>query len=65
MGKMKTHKGAKKRFKKTGKGKFKRKKGFKNHLNTKKTSSRKNKLGKDAVVHEDDQKRVEELLPYE
>ncbi|GAB6138258.1 50S ribosomal protein L35 [Halanaerobaculum tunisiense] len=65
MGKMKTHKGSKKRFKKTGKGKFKRKKGFKNHLNTKKTSNRKRKLSKDATVEKCDEKRLEKLLPYE
>ncbi|AGB41980.1 ribosomal protein L35 [Halobacteroides halobius DSM 5150] len=65
MGKMKSHKGSKKRFKKTGKGKFKRKKGFKNHLNTKKSANRKRKLNKDATVKKCDQKRLEKLLPYE
>ena len=65
MGKMKTHKGTKKRFKKTSKGKFKRKKAFKSHLLTKKSGNKKRKLRKNGLVHKNDQKRVEEALPYE
>ncbi|MCK8828077.1 50S ribosomal protein L35 [Natroniella acetigena] len=65
MGKMKTHKGMKKRVKKTGSGKFKRKKAYRNHLMTKKSGNRKRKLNKDALVDEGNQKRVEKLLPYE
>ncbi|MCK8817114.1 50S ribosomal protein L35 [Natroniella sulfidigena] len=65
MGKMKTHKGMKKRVKKTGKGKFKRKKAYKGHLMTKKSGNRKRKLSKDALVDKGNQKRVEKLLPYE
>ena len=44
MPKMKTHKGAKKRFKVTGTGKVKRQKAFKSHILTKKTSKRKRHL---------------------
>ena len=44
MPKMKTHKGAKKRFKITGSGKVKRMKAFKSHILTKKTSKRKRRL---------------------
>lgn len=62
---MKTHKGAKKRFKKTAKGKYKRKKAYKNHLLTKKSGNKKRKLRKDAVVSKADQKKLDELLPYE
>ena len=43
MPKMKTHKGATKRFKMTGTGKVKRMKAFKSHILTKKTSKRKRK----------------------
>ena len=42
--KMKTHKGAKKRFKITGTGKVRRYKAFKSHILTKKTSKRKRRL---------------------
>ena len=44
MPKMKTHKGAKKRFKVTGSGKVTRCKAFKSHILTKKTSKRKRRL---------------------
>ena len=44
MPKMKTHKGATKRFKTTGSGKVKRFKAFKSHILTKKTSKRKRRL---------------------
>jgi large subunit ribosomal protein L35 len=44
MPKMKTHKGAKKRFKITGSGKVKRMRAFKSHILTKKSPKRKRKL---------------------
>lgn len=62
MSKLKTHSGAKKRFKKTGSGKIKRKKAFKSHILTKKRSKRKRKLGKSALVHETNEDAVKELL---
>jgi len=46
MPKMKTHKGAKKRFKITGSGKVKRMRAFKSHILTKKSSKRKRRLRK-------------------
>lgn len=64
MPKMKTNSGAKKRFKKTGSGKIKRKKAFKSHILTKKSSKRKNKLGKSTLVDKADQKSIEKLIPY-
>ena len=64
MPKMKSNSGAKKRFKKTGTGKIKRKKAFKSHILTKKSSKRKNNLGKDTLVHKSDEKSVERLIPY-
>jgi large subunit ribosomal protein L35 len=50
MPKMKTHKGAKKRFSITGKGKVRRLKAFKSHILTKKTSKRKRRLRQAAIV---------------
>ncbi|MFO7847793.1 MAG: 50S ribosomal protein L35 [Balneolaceae bacterium] len=64
MPKMKSNSGAKKRFKRTGSGKLKRKKAFKRHILTKKSPKRKNQLGKSTLVHENDQKSIEKLLPY-
>ena len=64
MPKMKTHRGAAKRFKSTASGKFKRGKAYKSHILTKKTSKRKRKLDTPALVSEADQKRVQQMLPY-
>ena len=50
MPKMKTHKGAKKRFSITGKGKVRRLKAFKSHILTKKDSKRKRRLRQAAIV---------------
>lgn len=63
MPKMKTHSGAKKRFKKTGSGKYKRRKAGKAHILTKKTSRKKRKLGKPTIVNKTQQKDVEQMLP--
>ncbi|UCD56493.1 MAG: 50S ribosomal protein L35 [Candidatus Hydrogenedentota bacterium] len=62
MPKMKSNRGAVKRFKKTAKGKFKRSRAFKGHLLTKKTSSRKRKLRRAGMVSKADKKRIERLL---
>ena len=62
--KMKTHKGAAKRFKLTGKWKLKRGKAFKSHILTKKDRKRKNHLKKDAVVTETYKRHMQGLLPY-
>jgi large subunit ribosomal protein L35 len=50
MPKMKSHRGARKRFKITGSGKVKRMKAFKSHILTKKTSKRKRRLRRSAVI---------------
>lgn len=63
MPKMKTHSGAKKRFRKTASGKIKRKKAGKAHILTKKRSKRKRKLGKATLVDETQKKDVEQMLP--
>ncbi len=64
MPKLKTHKGAAKRFRSTATGKFKRGKSHARHILTKKSSKRKRKLDQDTYVSEGDQKRVERMLPY-
>jgi len=63
MPKMKTHKGAAKRFKRTGSGKFKASHAFHSHLLEKKNSKRKRKLRKNIVVSSPDYKRLKKLLP--
>ncbi|HEY3134295.1 MAG TPA: 50S ribosomal protein L35 [Gemmatimonadaceae bacterium] len=50
MPKMKSHKGARKRFKITGSGKVKRFKAFKSHILTKKSSKRKRHLRKGTLI---------------
>ncbi len=63
MPKMKTHKGAQKRFKTTGSGKVKRFKAFKSHILTKKTSKRKRNLRKAGLIATNgEQKRIKRLL---
>ena len=64
MPKMKTHKGAAKRFKKTGTGKLKRAKAFKSHLLTGKSSKRKRNLRKTSYVSVAQEKAMKKLLPY-
>jgi large subunit ribosomal protein L35 len=63
MPKMKTHRGAAKRFKKTGSGKFSRARNNKQHILTKKSTKRKRKLRQSALVHESDEKRLKQMLP--
>lgn len=62
--KLKTHRGAAKRFKKTGTGKFTRNKAFKRHILTSKSTKRKRGLRKDTVVSESEQHKLERMLPY-
>jgi large subunit ribosomal protein L35 len=62
--KLKTHRGAAKRFKKTGTGKFVRSQSFKRHILTSKTTKRKRALRKDTVVADADQAKLERMLPY-
>ena len=50
MPKMKTHKGAKKRFKLTGTGKVKRRRAYKSHILTKKDPKRKRRLRQGTTV---------------
>ena len=62
MPKMKTHSGAKKRFKVTGKGKVKARHAMTSHILEKKSPKRKRRLGNDFVLGKSDEKRVKELL---
>ena len=63
MPKMKTHSGAKKRFKKTAKGKLRARHSFTSHNLGKKSAKRKRHLGRPVeVVAKADHKRVKELL---
>ena len=64
MPKMKTHRGARKRIKVTGTGKFVIKHSGKSHILTKKDRKRKNHLKKDAVVTETYKRHMQGLLPY-
>ncbi len=64
MPKMKTHKGAKKRFARTGKGGFKRSSAFKRHILTKKSAKRIRNLRGPTSVSASDVKEVKQLLPY-
>lgn len=64
MPKLKTHRGAAKRFKKTGTGKFKRGDAFKRHILTSKTTkSKRHKRGTEIVDHAD-AARLRLMLPY-
>ena len=62
--KLKTHRGAAKRFKKTATGKFKRSSAFKRHILTSKSTKRKRSLRKSTLVAEQDHARLELMLPY-
>ena len=63
MPKMKTHKGAAKRFKVTASGKVKRMKAFKSHILTKKTSKRKRNLRRGTLIATNgEQKNIKRLL---
>jgi large subunit ribosomal protein L35 len=62
MPKMKTHSGAKKRFKVTGSGKVIGRHPFTSHILEKKSPKRKRHLGTPAVISADDTPRVKKLL---
>ena len=64
MPKLKTHRGAAKRFRVTATGKIKRGHSHARHILTSKTAKRKRLLDIDALVSESDQKRAEMMLPY-
>jgi large subunit ribosomal protein L35 len=62
MPKMKSNKGATKTFRKTASGRFKRKKAYKSHILTSKTTKRKRNLRKATLVSKADEKRVSIMI---
>jgi large subunit ribosomal protein L35 len=62
MPKMKTHSGAKKRFRLTAKGKVRGRHSFTSHILEKKSPKRKRHLGRPAVISKHDEPRVKTLL---
>ncbi|MEQ8798857.1 MAG: 50S ribosomal protein L35 [Salinisphaeraceae bacterium] len=65
MPKLKTNRGAAKRFKRAGSGKWRRHHANANHILTKKTAKRKRRLATDAVVADSDQRSLDRLMPYQ
>jgi large subunit ribosomal protein L35 len=63
MPKMKTHSGAKKRFKKTATGKLRSRHAYTSHNMGKKPPKRKRHLGRPVVVAKSDEQRIREMLP--
>ncbi len=64
MPKLKSHRGAAKRFKKTGTGKIVRHHAFARHILTSKPRKRKRKLTQGVVMDPTNAKRIETMLPY-
>ncbi|TRZ50231.1 MAG: 50S ribosomal protein L35 [Dehalococcoidia bacterium] len=64
MPKLKTKKGAQKRFSLTKTGKLKRGKTGKRHILTKKSKKRKRDLSKSAMVDKTFERKIKRLLPY-
>jgi large subunit ribosomal protein L35 len=64
MPKMKTHRGAAKRFKRTGTGKLTHQKKNKRHILTKKSAKRKRQLRRKGVVSPANKKALDLLLPH-
>ena len=65
MPKLKTHRGAKKRFKVTAGKKILHRKANKSHILTKKAANRKRELGRDGVVDKTNRRSVKDMMPYE
>jgi large subunit ribosomal protein L35 len=65
MPKLKSHRGAAKRFKKTGTGKFVRPKAFKRHILTSKPTRRKRQGRGTELVAAADQAKIKRMLPYD
>jgi large subunit ribosomal protein L35 len=65
MPKLKSHRGAAKRFKKTSKGKFLRPKAFKRHILTSKPKRRKRHMRGTEVISPADASRLKRMLPYD
>ncbi len=64
MPKVKTNRGAAKRFKTTATGQVKRKKAYHSHILTKKTTKRKRNLRHDTLVDKTNLPNIKKLIPY-
>ena len=64
MPKIKTHSGAKKRFKLTKTGKVKRAHAFKSHILNKKTTKRKRNLRKVVIADVTNVAKIKKMIPY-
>ena len=64
MPKIKTNRGAAKRFKRTGTGKIARNRAYSSHILTKKSAKRKRNLRKSTLVDPTNSKQVARLIPY-
>ena len=64
MPKIKTHRGAAKRFSVTKSGKIKRGKAYKSHILTKKTTKRTRNLRKIGYIAEEEVSKISKLIPY-
>lgn len=64
MPKIKTNKGAAKRFRKTGTGKVRMNRAFTSHILTSKSTKRKRNLRKSTIMAPGDAKRMKVMLPY-
>ena len=62
MPKMKTHSGAKKRFRVTASGKYRGRRAFSTHILEKKSPKRKRRMARPVVISDHDRPRVKELL---
>lgn len=64
MPKIKTHRGAAKRFSLTKSGMVKRAKAYKNHILTKKSAKRKRNLRQGTYITAQEEKNIKQLIPY-
>ncbi len=64
MPKIKTNRGAAKRFRKTSSGKVRRRKAFASHILTKKSTKRKRNLRASTLVNKANSKAIKKLIPY-
>jgi len=64
MPKMKTNRGAAKRFSRTASGKFKHRQSHRSHILTKMSTKRKRQLRDMHLIHDSDQKAIARMLPY-
>ena len=64
MPKLKTNRGAAKRFASTASGRFKHRQSHRNHILTKKSTKRKRHLRSMLIVNSSDQKSIQRMVPY-